>query len=247
MGSVDDLDAVQVSDVETFFKLHYAPNHATVALVGDFDPDEARRLIQAYFGDIPRGAPASRVQCSANFAAGERIQSWPDPLASLPAVIITYRIPAHNDPDFRALQLLALIAGQGEESRLKGALVRNAHVAVQSASGVESRDGPGLLYVYAILNQGVNPDSAKKLLGAQVARLSRDPTPVELTRATTQHRATSVFGRQTTALMAEGVVHFARYHSGAEDINTELGRCAPGSIADFRGAAATNLVPPNSA
>jgi zinc protease len=55
IGSLADLDAASVEDVSEFFRTYYAPNNASVTIAGDFDPAEAKRLVQLYFGDIPRG------------------------------------------------------------------------------------------------------------------------------------------------------------------------------------------------
>src|SRR5437660_3434744 len=66
IGSMDDLDAAEVSDVQGFFQAHYVPNNATLALVGDFDSPEARRLVQDYFGGVPRGPPTAEVSCPVN-------------------------------------------------------------------------------------------------------------------------------------------------------------------------------------
>jgi zinc protease len=134
MGSPDDLDAAQLADVQAFFKAHYGPNHATLVVSGDFEASETRRLIQTYYADIPRSATAAEVRCETSYAAGERTRQWPDPLATLPAVITSYRIPPHSDADSPALDLLARIAGQGASSRLERALKGGEHVAVQAAS-----------------------------------------------------------------------------------------------------------------
>jgi predicted Zn-dependent peptidase len=246
MGSLEDLDAAQTPEVEAFFKLHYVPNRATLTVVGDFEPGEARRLTQTYFGDIPRGAPVPEVSCAASYVAGERIRQWADALASFPAVIVTYRVPPHSDPDSRALQLVAPILGQGDGSRLNEELVRGERVAVQTASGIESRAGPGLLYAYAILGAGMNPDSVRRSLLTQVGRLGRDLTVAELEKAKTRYRAAATFGRQTTSQMAEEVQHFARFHGTPEEINTESARVAAITLDEARRVAAKYLVPQNS-
>ena len=246
MGSLDDLEGTELSDVQAFFQLHYTPSRATLTVVGDFEPAEARRLIQSYFADIPRGAPVPDVSCGVNYAVGEKTRQWQDPLANLPAVIVAYRTPAHADPDSRALQLLALVIGQGEGSRLQRALVREEHVAVQAASGLDSRAGPGILFAYAIAAQGVNVEDAKKALSAQVARAGIDVTQAELDRARNQFRATSLMGRQTTAQMAEELQHFALFHSSANEIATDLDQYAAVTLADLRRVAARYLTPPNS-
>ena len=60
IGSMADLSAATVEDVKQFFRLYYAPNNATLVIVGDFDPEQAKAWIAKYFGDIPRGKPITR-------------------------------------------------------------------------------------------------------------------------------------------------------------------------------------------
>ena len=246
MGSLEQLEAAEVKDAEAFFKQNYVPNRATLVVSGDFDGAEARRLIQAYFEDIPRGAPAPPVTCNVNYAAGARSQEWPDAMATLPAVIVAYRVPAHSDADVRALQLLSAIAGQGESSRLVRALVNEQHVAVQTTAGIETRSGPGLFYAYAIVRQGESRDAAQKALNAQIARLGTDVSQAELDRAKIQYRANATMLRQTTTQLAEEMQHFAHLHGAVEEINTDLDRFAAVTLADLKRAAGKYLVPQNS-
>ena len=53
IGSMEDLDAATIDDVQEFFRIYYAPNNAVLTVVGDFDNDEARALVEKYFGNIP--------------------------------------------------------------------------------------------------------------------------------------------------------------------------------------------------
>ena len=61
IGSMEDLDAAELEDVRAFFRKYYAPSNASLAIAGDFDPGEARRLIERYFGGLPPGPPISRL------------------------------------------------------------------------------------------------------------------------------------------------------------------------------------------
>src|SRR4029078_9169763 len=55
IGSMQDLSAASLDDVKNFFRTYYAPNNATISIVGDFQPDSVKKLVQLYFGSIPRG------------------------------------------------------------------------------------------------------------------------------------------------------------------------------------------------
>ena len=61
IGSHADIEAARLEDVREFFRLYYAPNNASLAIVGDIRPDRARSLVEKYFGPIPAGAPVPKV------------------------------------------------------------------------------------------------------------------------------------------------------------------------------------------
>src|ERR687886_653995 len=60
IGSMEDLSAASLEDVADFFRTYYTPDNAVLSIAGDFDPAEARRLVERYFGEIPRGRPGQR-------------------------------------------------------------------------------------------------------------------------------------------------------------------------------------------
>ena len=61
MGSHTDIQAAKLEDVRNFFKLYYAPNNASLAIVGDFDPAQAKQWVRKYFGPLKRGAPVPKI------------------------------------------------------------------------------------------------------------------------------------------------------------------------------------------
>jgi predicted Zn-dependent peptidase len=247
IGSMADLDAAEVRDVQAFFDQYYAPNNATLAVVGDFDPAAARALIEQYFGDVPRGTDPPPVRCEVQYAPGPARRVFADPLASLPAVLVLYRIPGHTDPATRPLQLLRTILGDGESSRVHRALVREAQSALQAGAYVDSRRGPGTFLLYAIANRGVAAETLAAQLAAQVARIAAEGvTPEELTRARNDHRASEIFGRQTTLDVSQQLQHYAHYHDRIADIADDLDRYMAVTGDDLKAAAARYLIEPNS-
>ncbi len=228
IGSMADLDAASVEDVREFFRLYYAPNNATLVVSGDFVPGEARRLIQEYFGEIPRGADPPPVACEQAGHPGALRRFLEDRNATLPAVLLLYRTPAENHADAPALALLGTLLGQGESSRLNRALVRETRAAVGAfaANGIFGpRRGPNFFLAYAVANQGVHPDSLQSLLVAEVARLaSGDVSEAEVTKARNTFRAEAIRSRQTTMGIAEGLQHANLFLGGPEAINTSFAR-----------------------
>ena len=247
IGSMDDLNGAHTPDVQAFFDLYYAPNNATLVLVGDFDPAAARRLVQQYFGDIARGETPPAVACRQEFDQGARRMEWPDRMANLPAVVTTYLIPDHDNADTPALTLLGSILGNGESSRLNRVLVRDQQLAVQAGAFSQTRRGPGQFIVLAIANQGVSPDSIEAVLTSELARVAADGvTPEELEKARNEFRANDVFGRQTTMNIAEELQHYAHDHDNLAEINTDAAQYMAVTIEDIRRVARQYLIANNS-
>jgi predicted Zn-dependent peptidase len=233
--------------VQGFFDLYYAPSNATLTVVGDFEPAEARRLIQDYFGGIPRGAEPPSLSCEVTFGSGAREIVWEDPLANLPAVLIAYQVPEHKHGDSPALTLLQSVLGEGESSRLNRSLVREQQVALQSGMFLDSRRGPGQLIGFAIANAGQSADTLAAALRAEAARLVVEGiTPEELEKARNAFRRGFVFDRQNSMGLAEGIQHYAHFHDDASEINTDLERDLAVTADDIRRVAARYLVPANS-
>src|SRR5216117_4229103 len=90
IGSIDDLNAAQLSDVRAFFDTYYAPNNATLVVVGDFKPLELRRYVNQYYAGIPSHPAPPAVRCSSRLSPGVERREVTDAHANLPAVLRIY-------------------------------------------------------------------------------------------------------------------------------------------------------------
>ncbi len=247
IGSMDDLDAAQTADVQAFFDAYYAPNNATLTVVGDFDPVAAKGLIEQYFGNTPRGEEPPPVECGVAYSDLGGRSVMEDQHANLPAVIVAFLIPPHDHDDTPALTLLGTILGQGESSRLNRALVRETQAAFQALAFVDSRRGPGEFIVGALANQGVGYETLESQLWQELEKLvTEGVTEAELQKAKNSYRAGQIFSRQTSMGMAETLQHFAHFHDAIEEINTDLARYMGVTLDDVKRVAGTYLVLANA-
>ena len=251
IGSMDDLNAAQLADVQAFFDAYYAPNNATLVVVGDFQPVELRRLVNQYFADIPRDLDPPAVECVFRMSPGRQRREVTDAHANLPAAIRLFRIPAHGDPDTPALDLLSVILGQGESSRLNVSVVRGDKAAVGTqvvASPSGPRRGPSVLVLLGIANQGVDVLKLDSLIAGQVDTIrAAGVTAEELTKAQSTFRAQFIDNVETTLEKAEALQHYAMFHASLSEINTDLERYLAVTSDDIRRVAAKYLDPANAA
>lgn len=248
IGSMDDLNAAKLEDVQAFFDMYYTVSNATLVVVGDFDPAELKQLTQSYFGSVSRKPDPPSVGCDYRFGPGEIRREVADHLANLPAVVRLYRIPRHREADTRALTLLNIIVGQGESSRLNQSVVRRDKAAlVTQVFATEDRNGPGVLVALAIANQGVDVGHLDSLLVTQLDSVARyGVTAEELTKAKNTFRAQTIEGRETTLAKAEALHHFLYFHDDVAEVNTDLDAVLAVTADDLKRAAAKYLAVANA-
>ena len=250
IGSMADLDAAKLPDVQAFFDSYYAPNNATLVVVGDFVPGELRNLVNQYFAGAPSHPVPEAPRCdAATTGSAPKRREVHDAQANLDALLRIYRIPEHRHADTPALELLNIILGQGESSRLNVAVVRREKAAVATGALLNpfgSRNGPGVWVAYGIVNSGVPADRMDSLIGVQLDSIRANGiTPAELEKAKNTLRAGFIGNRETTLGKAEELHHYLTFHSSIDEINTDLDHLLAVTSDDVKRVANTYLAPGN--
>jgi zinc protease len=232
--------------VQAFFRTYYAPNNAVLTVAGDFDAAQARRLIQRYYGDIPRVADAPAPTCQMQFGTGARRVEMTDNNANLPLVAVVYKAPAVSHEDAPALELLTSILADGESGRLNLRLVRGERAAMQSGGFGDLRRSAGIVIFYAINNQGVETARVERLLGEEIERIRTDSIPqAELTKAQNQYRAGAIRQLQTGMGVAETLQNALWNLGSLEAANQDVQRHLAVTTNDLHRAALRYLAPEN--
>jgi predicted Zn-dependent peptidase len=248
IGSMADLDAARLEDVQDFFRTYYAPNNATLVLVGDFDPAQVKGLVQEYFGSIPRVEPAAEVTCTDAFSHLPVRRTIEDRNANLPAYMVAYGGVAFNDPDSYALDLLATILGGGESSRLNQRMVKGERAATFAFSGSLQRRGPGIVAIYAMANQGVDAARLERLANEEVEKIrTRGVTQAELDGAKARWRASTIRGLQTAFGKAEVIQQYNLFAGDPNGLTKAMNGYMAVTRADIQRVAQKYLVPSNAA
>ena len=173
IGFMEDLNAASEADYKKFYKTFYVPNNACLVVAGDIDPVAARKLVEQYFGGIPKGGDIPRTTAVEPAMTGEVRDVVYDRI-QLPAVVQAYRIPAYGSDDFYAVDMLNRLLSSGNSSRLNKTLKDRDQQAVYVGAFSFPFEHPGLGIAFAIANSGVDPDSLESSMDREFGRVRQE-------------------------------------------------------------------------
>ncbi|MDR0991066.1 MAG: insulinase family protein [Propionibacteriaceae bacterium] len=184
IGSMADLDAASLADVQAFFDRHYRPGNAVLSLAGAIGEDEGLRLAEDFFGDLPANPPPPRLT----------VPTWA-PIDGLPradlirpvpqeALYWAWRVPPLGADDHEAIGLALSILGDGMTARLHQDLVRTELADAVACSDLDLQRGNSLAVVSATACDGVELERLEEALLVVWDRfLTEGPSPAEIQRA----------------------------------------------------------------
>jgi zinc protease len=174
IGSHEDIQAVKLDDVNRFFRQYYAPNNATMAIVGDFDPAQAKALVEKYFGTLKRGPDVPPIKAETPKITAERrkvVQSRVE-LPRLSMAWITSPIFQPGDAD---ADIAASVLGGGRTSRLYRKLVYERQIA-QNVSAVQQSLILGSVFqIDVTARPGRTLEELEKAVDEELAALRTSP------------------------------------------------------------------------
>lgn len=174
IGSLADLDAATLEDVQEFYRRWYTPNNSTLVIAGDFDPDQARAWVERYFAEIPRGEepPAVRPQ-PAQLSESRRLMHE-DNFARLPRLTLTWPGVERGHADEAALDTLMTLLTDGRDSPLTKLLVEEAQITDAVGGASMSQQIAGMVQLQVTGFDGTDLDTVKARLDEGLARFERD-------------------------------------------------------------------------
>jgi zinc protease len=245
IGSMEDLGAASLDDIRDFFSTWYRPDNCVLSIVGDFAPDEAKRLVEKYFGDIASGAPFPPFTLQRKPLGGERREDYPTRVP-LPRLYRLYHLPRMGDRDWVAGDLLASVLAGDKATRLEKALVLEQQIATDVAAYVLPTEATGMLMLHATANEGVSLEQIETAVDAEIERLARGGVGAdELIRA--QNHAEVDYAHQIENFDSRGdlIGMMATYFGDPAMVHTWLDPYRATTGADLAAVAAKYLVPEN--
>jgi zinc protease len=183
IGSHADIQAAKLEDVRNFFKLYYAPNNASLAIVGDFEPAKARELVEKYFGPLKPGPDVPRVKVATPPITEERKTVVHDNV-QLPRVYLAWLTSPIFKPGDAEADIAANTLGGGKSSRLYKKLVYEKQLALDVDASQQSLMLNSVFQIQATARPGVKPEDLEKAIDEELEKFrASGPTAGEMLRA----------------------------------------------------------------
>ena len=194
IGSMADLSAAKLEDVKEWFERYYGAANAVIVLAGDIDPKTALAKVEKYFGDIPSGPPVDRQREWIAKRTGRQRGILEDRVPQA-RIYKIWNIPGWGKPDNDYLSLASDVLASGKTSRLYKRLVYDEQIATDVSAGISPLEIGGMFIIYATARPGDDVTKVERAINEELARfLASGPTPAELARVKTQHRAAFIRG-----------------------------------------------------
>jgi len=185
-GELKDIEAATLADVQAFFKTYYAPNNAALAIVGDFDPGQAKAMVAKYFDGIPSAKVPPQPDLTEPRQEHEKTATRKDPLANRPALAFAYHMPPRNSPEYFAMGLLDQMLVQGDDSLLYQELVKKhgftgaVSGAINELGNMFDYDGPMLWTASLFHDATVKPEQILAAVDTVIEGLQSKPVEQSL-------------------------------------------------------------------
>jgi predicted Zn-dependent peptidase len=195
-GELKDIEAATLPEVQAFFNTYYAPNNAALAIVGDFEPEQATQMIAKYFSGIAPAQLPAPPDLAEPRQEVEKTATRQDRLANRPALAFSYHMPPRNSPEYFAMGLLDQMLVQGDDSLLYRELVKKTGFtgdvsgAINELGNMFNYDGP-MLYTMSLFHDAtVQPRRILAAVDAVIDSLQSKPVEQSLlTRSVTKMRS----------------------------------------------------------
>ncbi len=241
IGSMADLSAASMDDVEGFFREYYAPNNAILVLSGKFDEKEARQWIEKYFGGMKKGSDIKRPT-PAQPKLDKEIRETVEDSVPLPRMSMVWHSVPQYAADEAALDMLSSILSSGRGSRLQSSLVYNKELAQNIFANNGTSEIAGLFQIVATAKPGKTLDENEKEINAQIERIKKEPpTAEEMARALNGVEAQTIFRLQTVLGKGGQMGNFAGYRGNPNYFQDDLDRYRKVTAADVQRVANSYL------
>jgi len=246
IGYPQDLNKATLQEFMDFHSIYYVPNNATLSIAGDLDIEKTKQLIDKYFGSIPRSTKEIYRPTIVEPEKTAEVRETVYDNIQLPAVIMSYHMPAQGTPDSYALSMLTTLLSDGQSSRLYKSIVDQQQKAMQVMAMPFALEDPGLFLIFGLVNMGIEPADLEKAIEVEIENVKNSPiSDAEFQKLRNKVENDFVSGNSTMAGIAENLANYHVYFKEANLINTEIDRYMKVTPADLQRVAKKYLTPEN--
>jgi zinc protease len=246
IGSHADIQAAKLEDVKDFFRRYYAPNNASLAIVGDIDVARTKALVEKYFGSIPRGPAVPPVEAKTPPITSERRAVVPDKV-ELPRVYLAWITPSIFQPGDAEADLTARILGGSKASRLYRSLVFDKKIAQTVTANQQNLALGSVFQITATAKPGHTAEELEKAIDAELSAFAAGgPTPEEVAAAQNAIYSSVVLSLENYGSFAGVANRLNLYNHFLHDpgyLNRDLARYAAVTPASLKAFAEAQLRP----
>lgn len=241
IGTHQDLEAANVTNVKDFFANFYVPNNASLVVAGDFDSAAIKPLIEQLFGTLAAGQPVIRKYATPTepipgklpgakrFTAIDRVE--------LPKVEFTYHSPIAFGPGDAEMELAAKVLADGKASRLYKRLVIDEKLASEVSAAQQGFPLGGLFQVAVLAKPDADLDKVEAIMDDELARFLKDgPTTAELDRQKADIELASLTNLQNIERKADKLNEYEYYWGDPNGFKRDLDRyrnATPAAVKDW--------------
>ncbi|WP_375512944.1 M16 family metallopeptidase [uncultured Nostoc sp.] len=246
IGYDEDIRNLTPEDVQKFFDTHYVPSNLTIAIVGDVNPTQVKKLAQTYFGRYQ--AKTKAVEKIPVEPPQQQTQEVTLQLPSQPWYLEGYHRPTITHPDNAVYEIIGSLLSDGRTSRLYKSLVEKQRLALnaQGFSGFPGDKYPNLMLFYALTAPGHTVDELAVALRQEIDKLKTEPVAmVDLERVKTQARAGLLRTLDSNMGMAQQLLEYEVKTGSWRNLFKQLDDISAVTTADIVRVAKETFTPEN--
>lgn len=246
LGSEEHITNAKDEDFVNFYNDFYVPNNAVLTICGDFKTEEAKKLVNDYFTEIPKGTKEIYRPNIVEPVKTAEVRDTVYDNVQLPAVIQAYHIPAVGTSDFYAVDMLSKLMTDGKSSRLYKSLVDEKQLALQMMAFPMPYEEPGLTLAFGIPNMGVDLTDLEKEMDVQFSAVREELiSDKEFQKLRNKIENELVSSNATIERRASNLATAYTYYKDTDRVNKELEKYFAVTKEDIRDVAQKYFVSKN--
>jgi len=223
IGEMEDLDAATLDEFKAFNKKFYVPNNAVLVVAGDMDTSKVKKMIEDYFGSIPKGPEVVQPNIKEDPITQQIEAKFYDPNIQLPMLIQAYRTPSMKEHDAYVLDMISTLLSDGKSSRLYKKLVDEKKMALQVAALNFSQEDYGTYITLAIPLNNTPLETLAAEITEEIVKLQTELiSEREYEKLQNIYKNNFVTANATVAGIANSLANYYTFYGDTGLINKEL-------------------------